>query len=74
MNLANSASIERPKLIHFGHPPIDTENLGNLIDVIDTTRIENSEMIWGRTDREDRMAHTHDIETLSKNIAYRKHH
>ena len=25
MNLANSLSIETPKLVHFGHPPIDTE-------------------------------------------------
>ena len=40
MNLANSLSIESPKLIHFGHPPIDRNNVGNLLDVIFSTRIE----------------------------------
>ena len=39
-----------------------------------TTRIEDPNRIWRRTDRDDRMAHTHDnIETISKNIAYCKH-
>ena len=73
MNLANSASIESPKLIHFGHPPIETENVGNLLDGIVTTRIENSDRIWRRTYRDNSMAHTHDIETISEKIAYRKH-
>ena len=73
MNLTNSASIEIPKIVHFGHPPIETENIGNLLDSIVATRIENSEGTWRRTDRDDRMAHTHDIETISKKIAYRKH-
>ena len=73
MNLANSASIENPKLVHFGHPPIDTENVRNLLDGIVATRIENWDSIWRRTDRDNRMAHMHDIETISKNIAYRKH-
>ena len=73
MNLANSFSIETPKLVHFGHPPIETENAGNLLNVIVTTRIENSDRIWRHTDRDDRMAHTHDIETISERIAYRKH-
>ena len=41
MNLANSASIEIPKLVHFGHPPVETENVGNLINGISATRIEN---------------------------------
>ena len=72
-NLANSFSIDTPKLVHFGHPPIEKKNLGNLLDGIITTRIENSNEIWRRTDRDDRMAHTHDIETISKKIAYRKH-
>ena len=53
MNLANSASIETPKLIHFGHPPIETENVGNLLDGIVATRIENSNGIWRRMDRDD---------------------
>ena len=73
MNLANSLSIETPKLVHFGHPPIETENVGNLLDGIVATRIENSDRIWRRTDRDDRMAHTHYIETISEEIAYRKH-
>ena len=61
MNLANSASIEIPKLVQFGHLPIETENLRNLLDCIVTTRIKNSEWIWRCTDRDYRMAHTHDI-------------
>ena len=65
MNLANSAIIESPKLVHFGHPPMETDNVGNLIDGIVATRIENSDRIWKSTDRDDRMAHTHDdIETI----------
>ena len=68
MNLANSTIIEPPKLVPFGHPPMETDNLGNV-----ATRIENSGRIWRRTVRYDRMAKTHDIETISKNIAYRKH-
>ena len=50
-----------------------TDNVGNLLDGIVTTRIENSDGIWRRTSREDRVAHTHDIETISKKIAYCKH-
>ena len=46
MNLVNSASIETPKLVHFGHPPIETDNAGNLLDGIVATRIENSDRIW----------------------------
>ena len=64
MNLANSSSIESPKLVHFGHPPMETENVGNLLNVIITTRIENSDVIWRRTARDNNMAHTHDIETI----------
>ena len=45
MNLANSLSIESPKLVHFGHPPIETENVGNLLDGIVATRIENLDRI-----------------------------
>ena len=51
-----------------------TENVGNRLDGIVATRIEEPNMIWRRTDREDRMAHMHDdIETISKYISYRKH-
>ena len=70
MNLANSAIIEHTKLAHFGHPPIETDNVGNLLDGIVATRIENSDGIWRRTARDDRMAHWHDIETISENIPY----
>ena len=74
MNLANSASIETPKLVSFGHPPMETDNIGNRLDGIFATRIEEPNRIWRRTDRDYRMAHTHnDIETISKKIAYRKH-
>ena len=61
MNLANSLSIETPKLVHVGHPPIETDNEGNLLDGIVATRIENSNGIWRRTDRDDRIMHMHDI-------------
>ena len=73
MNLANSAIIEPPKIVSFRHQPMETDNVGNLLDVIVATRIENSDRIWRRTDRDDRMAHTQDdIETISEKIAYRK--
>ena len=70
MNLANSLSIEIAKLVHLGHPPIETNDVGNLLDGIVATRIDNSNGIWIRTDRDDRMAHTHDVETMSKTTAY----
>ena len=70
MNLTNSAIIDTPKLIHFGHLPMDTDNVGGIV----ATRIENLDGIWRRTYRDDRMTHTYDdIETISKKIAYRKH-
>ena len=73
MNLANSLGIESPKLVNFGYPPIEINNVGNLIDGIVPTRIDNSNGIWRRMDRDDRMAHTHDAETASKTTAYRNH-
>ena len=74
MNLANSLSIETPKLVSFRHPPMETDNVGHRIDGIVATKIEHSDRIWRSTDRDDRMARTHgDIETISKKIAYRKH-
>ena len=74
MNIVNSASIETPKLISFGHLPMETYNVGHWIDGIVATKIEDPDRIWRPTDRDDRMAHTHDnIETISKKIAYRKH-
>ena len=72
MNLANYLSIETPEIVHCGHPPIESDNVGNLLDGIVATIIENSNRIWRRTDRDDRMAHTHDIETIIEYIAYCK--
>ena len=70
MNLTNSAIIEPPKLRSFGHPSTETENVGGIA----ATRIENPDGIWRRTTRDYRTAHTHDdIETISKQIAYRTH-
>ena len=73
MNLANSLSIDSPKLIHFGHLLIETNNVGNLLDGIVVTRIENYNSVWKRTDRSDRMADTNDVETISETTAYRNH-
>ena len=65
MNLTNSAIIEPPKLVSFGHLPMETDNVGNLLDGIIATRIEDPKRIWRLTARDDRMAHTHDyIETI----------
>ena len=53
---------------------MDTENVGHRLGGIVATRIEDQNRIWRPTERDDRMAHTHDnIETISKKIAYRKH-
>ena len=74
MNLANSASIETPKLVSFGHLPMETENVGHRINGMVATRIEDPNRIWRPTDRNNKMARTHDdIETISERIAYRKH-
>ena len=71
MKLANSAGIEIPKLVYFGRPPMNTDNLGHWIDGIVATRTEDPNSIRMPTDRYDRMAHAHDdIETISKKIAY----
>ena len=47
MNLVNSLGIEIPKLVHFGHLPIETDNVGNLLDDIVATSIENSNISGG---------------------------
>ena len=74
MNLLNSLSIETPKLVSFGHPSMDTDNIRHWTNGIVATRIEDSNRIWRSTDRDDRMARRHDyIETISKKLAYRKH-
>ena len=45
MNLTNSAIIEPPKLVSFGHLPMETGNVGNRIDGLVATRIEDSNRI-----------------------------
>ena len=66
MNLANSLSIETPKLVSFGHPPTETDNVRDRLYGIVATRIEDPNMIWRYTDRDNSMAHTHsDIENIS---------
>ena len=73
-NLTNSLSIENPKLVSFGHPPMETDNVGHRIHGIVATRIEYPNRIWRSTVRDNRMARTHDdIDTISEKIAYRKH-
>ena len=74
MNLTESAGIETPKFVSFGHPPMETDNVGHRLDGIVATRIEDLHRIYRHTDRDDRMTHTHDnIETISEKIAHRKH-
>ena len=61
MNLANSAIIEPPKLGSFGHPLMESDNVGGIV----ATKIESSDGIWRRTSRDNRMGHMHDdIETI----------
>ena len=72
MNLANSLSIETPKLVSSGHPPMQIDIVGHPIDRIVATRVVDQNRIWRSTDRDDRMARTHDdIETISEKSAYR---
>ena len=73
MNLANSLIIETPKLVSFGNLSMQTDNVGHRIDGIVATRVVDPNRIWRSTDRDNRMARTHDnIETISKKLAYRK--
>ena len=58
MNLANSLLVQTPKLIYFGHPYKQTDNLGHLIDSIAATRVVDQDRIWMPTDRDVRMAPT----------------
>ena len=74
MNLANSLLVQTPKLVYFGHLPMQTDNVGHPIDGIVATRVVEQNRIWRPTDREVRMAPTHDdIETIGENLAYCKH-
>ena len=74
MNLAKSVLVQNTKLVSFGHPPTQTDNVGHRIDGIVATRVVDRNRIWRSTDRDDRMVRMHDnIETISENLAYRKH-
>ena len=74
MNLANSLLVQTPKLISFGHPPLETDNVGHRSDGSVTTRVMDQDRIWRPTDREVRMAPNHgDIETIIEKLAYRKY-
>ena len=74
MNLANSAIIEPPKLLSFGYPPMETDNVGDRLGDIAATRIEDPGRICRCTARYNGMLHMHDDnETISEKIAYRKH-
>ena len=74
MNLANSLSIETPKLVSFGHLHMETYNVGHQIKGIVATGVADPNRIWSSTDMDNRMARTHDnIETIGEKLAYRKH-
>ena len=73
MNLANSLGVQTPKLISFRHLPMQTDNVGNLINSIAATRVMGQDGVWRPTDRDVRTTPTHgDIETISKKLVYRK--
>ena len=73
MNLANSASIETPKLLSFRHPPMQIDNVVNPIDSIAATRVMDQDRIWRPTHRDVRIAPTHgNIETISEKLVYCK--
>ena len=73
MNLANSVLVQTPKLVCFRHPPMQTDNVGNLIDSIATTRVMDQDGIRRPTYRDVRTAPTHGhVEAISEKLAYRK--
>ena len=73
MNLANSLGVQTQKLVSFRHPPMQTDNVGNLIDFIAATRVMDQYWIRRPMDRDVRTTPTHgDVETMSEKLAYRK--
>ena len=73
MNLANSLRIQTPKLVSFRHTPMQTDNVGNLIDSIAATSVMDQDGIRRPTERDVRMTPNHgDVETMSEKLAYRK--
>ena len=66
--------VHTPKLVSFRHPLTQTDNVGNPIDSIATTRVMDQDGIWWSTDRGVSTAPTHgDVETISEKLAYRKY-
>ena len=74
MNLANSLGIQTPKLVSFGHPPMQTDNEGNPIDSIAATIVMDQDRIWRPTERGVRTTLTYgDVETMSEKLAHCKY-
>ena len=74
MNLANSLLVHTPKLVHFGHPPMDTDNVGHQSNGSVATRVVDQDGILRPTDRDVNMAQTHgNIETISEKLSYLKY-
>ena len=73
MNLANSVLVRTPKLVSFRHPPMQIDNVGNLIDSIASTRVLDQDRIWRPTYSNIRTTTTHgEIETIIEKLAYHK--
>ena len=73
MNLAKSVLVQTPKLVSFSHLPMQTDNVGNLIDSIAATRVMYQDGIRRPTYRDIRTTPTHgNVETMSDNLAYCK--
>ena len=73
MNLANSLGVNTPKLIYFGHRPMQTDNVGHRSDGVVATRGVDQDRIWRPTDRDIRTTPTpRDDETISEKLAYHK--
>ena len=73
MNLANSLGVKIPKLVPFGHLPMQTDNRGRQRDGIVATRVVDQDGIWRPTYSDIRTALTYvGIEMISEKLAYRK--
>ena len=71
MNLTNSLLVHTSKLVSFGHPSTQTDNVGHLIYSIAATIVMDQDGIWRTTDRDVKMAPTHgDTETISEKLAF----
>ena len=74
MNFANSLLVQTPKLVSFGHPPMETDNVGHRRDGSVATRVMDQDKILRPTDRDFNMELTHgDIETIREKLAFHKY-